>query len=151
MKLSHSALEKSLAERILHALGFEILAILLTAPVLAVIMDRSMTQTGLLTLMFASVAMFWNMLYNALFDGLQRRLGFVRNLRVRLLHALGFEVGLIVFLVPLAAWWLSVSLVQAFLLDIGLILFFLPYTVAYNWSYDILRLRLLARRSCAAS
>ncbi|MOA70075.1 Bacterial Transmembrane Pair family protein [compost metagenome] len=44
-------------------------------------------------------------------------------------------------LVPLAAWWLSIGLIEAFLLDIGLVLFFLPYAVAFNWSYDVLRAR----------
>ncbi|WP_312379224.1 chlorhexidine efflux transporter, partial [Pseudomonas oryzihabitans] len=49
----------------------------------------------------------------------------------------GFEGGLILVLVPLAAWWLSISLWQALLLDLGLILFFLPYTLAFNWLYDL--------------
>jgi uncharacterized membrane protein len=39
------------------------------------------------------------------------------------IHALLFEGGLIVMGVPLIAWWLSVSLWQAFLLDIGVLLF----------------------------
>jgi uncharacterized membrane protein len=43
--------------------------------------------------------------------------------------------------VPVAAWWLNVSLWQAFLLDAGILLFFLPYTVAFNWVYDELRAR----------
>ncbi|MNW22254.1 Bacterial Transmembrane Pair family protein [compost metagenome] len=60
-----------------------------------------------------------------------------------------FEAGLIVVLVPLAAWWLSIGLLEALLLDIGLILFFLPYTVAFNWSWDVLRERWLARRAAA--
>ncbi|MCY1383930.1 Chlorhexidine efflux transporter [compost metagenome] len=50
-------------------------------------------------------------------------------------------------LVPLAAWWLSIGLVEAFLLDIGLLLFFLPYTLAFNWTYDALRARLLEGRT----
>jgi len=32
------------------------------------------------------------------------------------------------------------------LLDIVLILFFLPYTLAFNWIYDVLRARWVARR-----
>jgi uncharacterized membrane protein len=96
--------------------------------------------------------MLWNMLFNDLFDRAQRRLGFQRTLKARLCHAALFEVGLVVALVPLAAWWLSIGLLEALLLDIGLILFFLPYTVGFNWSYDVLRARWLRRaRSAAAS
>ncbi|MNN87468.1 Bacterial Transmembrane Pair family protein [compost metagenome] len=93
--------------------------------------------------MFSTVAMLWNMLFNSLFDRAQRRLDFQRTLPVRVAHALLFELGLILVLVPLAAWWLSIGLVEAFLLDIGLLLFFLPYTLAFNWTYDSLRARLL--------
>ncbi|ORC44207.1 Na(+)-translocating NADH-quinone reductase subunit E, partial [Pseudomonas floridensis] len=65
----------------------------------------------------------------------------------RALHALGFEAGLILAVVPLAAWWLSISLFEAFLLDIGLLLMFLPYTMLFNWAYDTVRERVLRRRS----
>jgi uncharacterized membrane protein len=35
--------------------------------------------------------------------------------------------------VPIAAWMLSISFLQAFMLEIGFFLFFLPYTMLYNW------------------
>lgn len=138
-------LQRSLLERIGHALAFEVIAVVICAPVLAWLMGQSLVHLGILTLMFSSVAMLWNMLFNTFFDHLQRRMGFQRGLRARLVHAVLFEVGLIVVLVPLAAWWLSISLLQALLLDIGLILFFLPYTLGFNWAYDVLRARWLVR------
>ncbi|MOA52874.1 Bacterial Transmembrane Pair family protein [compost metagenome] len=49
--------------------------------------------------------------------------------------------------VPIAALMLDVSLVQAFLLEIGFFAFMLPYTMAYNWVYDLLRQRLLNART----
>ncbi len=109
-------------------------------------MDHSLAMMGLMTVMISTVAMLWNMLYNALFDRLRKRFGFVMNLTIRILHAMGFEAGLILVVVPLAAWWLSISLLQAFLLDIGLLLMFLPYTLLFNWAYDTLRERLVERR-----
>ena len=48
--------------------------------------------------------------------------------------------------VPLIAWWLSISLWQAFLLDIGVLLFFLPYTYVYHWVYDVVRERVVMSR-----
>ena len=145
MSLNANSLQRSLGERIGHALAFELIALLICAPALAWLLGKPLLQLGLLTLMFSLVAMLWNMLFNWLFDRAQRRLGFQRTLSVRLCHAALFETGLIVVLVPLAAWWLSIGLLEALLLDIGLILFFLPYTVAFNWSWDVLRERWLVR------
>ncbi|AOE86261.1 multidrug/biocide efflux PACE transporter [Pseudomonas sp. TCU-HL1] len=141
-----TALNKSLKERVFHALAFEGLAVLLTAPVLSLVLGKSLAHMGALTLMFSTVAMLWNMLFNSLFDRAQHRLGFQRTLPVRVAHALLFELGLILVLVPLAAWWLSIGLIEAFVLDIGLLLFFLPYTLAFNWTYDALRARLVEGR-----
>lgn len=58
-----------------------------------------------------------------------------------MLHAVGFEAGFILIGVPIAAWMLSITLVQAFMLELGFFLFFLPYTMLYNWLYDTLRQR----------
>ena len=151
MSLNANSLHRSLGERIGHALVFELLALLICAPALAWLLGKPLLQLGLLTLMFSLVAMLWNMLFNWLFDRAQERLGFRRDLRVRLCHAALFEAGLIVVLVPLAAWWLAIGLLEALLFDIGLILFFLPYTVAFNWSWDALRERWLRRQAGAAA
>ena len=113
MSLNANPLQRSLGERIGHALAFELIALLICAPALAWLLGKPLLQLGLLTLMFSTVAMLWNMLFNWLFDRAQQRLGFRRDLRVRLCHALLFETGLIVVLVPLAAWWLSIGLLEA--------------------------------------
>jgi len=86
--------------------------------------------------------MLWNMLFNSLFDRLRARLQLAMSMGLRVLHALAFEGGLVLVVVPLAAWWLSISLWDALLLDIGLLLLFLPYTLMFNWLYDTLRERL---------
>src|SRR5690606_3789386 len=139
--------QRSMRERISHALAFELIAVAICAPALALLMDKPLLHLGALTLMFSTVAMLWNMLFNYLFDRAQSRLKFQRNLRVRMVHATLFDAGQIVGLAPLAAWWLSISLLAALLLDIGLILFFLPCTVAFNWTYDVLRARWVKKRS----
>ena len=112
-----------------------------------------LVHMGALTVMISIIAMLWNMLFNALFDRVQLRLGFRRGLVARVVQAGLFEIGLIAAVVPLAAWWLGIGLWEAFVLDIGIALFFLPYTFAYNWAYDTLRARMLARRStpCATA
>ncbi|MBH3429092.1 MAG: multidrug/biocide efflux PACE transporter [Pseudomonas sp.] len=136
------ASNKSFAERVVHAVGFEAIAVLICAPIGAWLMNRSVLEVGALTLVLSSVAMLWNMLYNAVFDRLWPADKVVRSVKVRALHAGGFETGFIVIGVPIAAFMLNLSLVQAFMLEIGFFVFMLPYTMAYNWAYDLLRQRL---------
>lgn len=142
---------KSAQERFFHALGFELLALLICAPVLAWLFDYPLVQVGALTLTVSLMAMLWNMVFNVLFDRAQRRMGFERTWGVRVIHACLFEIGLILTVVPLAAWWLDISLWAALVLDIGLVLFFLPYTLGYNWLYDLLRAKVIARRRRASA
>ncbi|MBK5415867.1 multidrug/biocide efflux PACE transporter [Pseudomonas sp. TH31] len=139
---------KSITERIFQAVGFETLAVMICTPLLAWVMDKPMVEMGLVTMAIAALALIWNVIFNGLFDRLLKRLDVVRNAWVRVVHALLFEGGLIVMGVPLIAWWLSVSLWQAFLLDIGVLLFFLPYTYVYHWGYDVIRERMVLRSSC---
>lgn len=143
------SLQKSIEERFLHSLAFEVLAIAICAPLGAWLLGYSLAHIGLLTLMISLLAMSWNMLFNTLFDRAQRRIGFKRTLVARGVHALMFEIGLLLAVVPLAAWWLGIGLWDAFVLDIGIALFFLPYTFVFNWTYDQLRAVVVARRNPA--
>ncbi len=130
----------------MHALMFEAIAVVLCTGAGMLLLDMSPAQLGVLTIAISLIAMLWNMIFNALFDRLQRRFGFVRNVAVRILHACCFEVGLAIMVVPLAAWWLDTTLIRAFWLDFGILLFFLPYTFFFNLVYDRLRARWVARR-----
>jgi uncharacterized membrane protein len=140
------SLQKSVKERFFHALCFEVLAIAICAPLGAWLLGYSLAHMGILTLMISLIAMLWNMVFNAGFDRLQLRLGFSRTVAVRAAHAVAFEIGLVITVIPLASWWLGISLWQAFLLDLGIVLFFLPYTFVYNWTYDTLRGRVINRQ-----
>ena len=140
------SLQKTIKERFFHALAFEVIAIAICAPLGAWLLGYSLAHIGLLTLMISLIAMSWNMVFNALFDRAQRRIGFKRTLMARAVHALMFEVGLLLAVVPLAAWWLAIGLWDAFVLDIGIALFFLPYTFVFNWTYDHVRALVVARR-----
>ena len=140
------SLDRSIKERFFHALGFELLAVAICAPLGAWLLGYSLAHMGVLTIMISLIAMAWNMVFNMVFDGVQRRVGFSRTVSVRAVHSVLFEVGLIVAVVPLAAWWLDIGLWQAFVLDIGIVLFFLPYTFVFNWTYDHVRARIVAKR-----
>ena len=119
-----NAQRKTLTERVIHAISFEGLATLILAPTAAWLMQRSVVEMGGLSILLATLAMVWNIIYNALFDRLWPVTRVVRTLRVRALHAIGFESGFIIIGVTMVALVLGVSLMQAFMLEIGFMLFF---------------------------
>ncbi|HDL7750511.1 TPA: multidrug/biocide efflux PACE transporter [Yersinia enterocolitica] len=141
---------KTIFERIIHAIGFEVIAVAICAPVGAWLLDRSVLQMGTLAILLSSVAMLWNIIYNSLFDYFWPVSRVAKTLRVRAFHALGFESGFILIGLPIAAFALGISLLQAFILEIGFFLFFLPYTMFYNWAYDSLRARIIRSRQANA-
>lgn len=91
----------------MHALAFELIATLICAPLFSGLMGLPLAQMGALTILFALVAMAWNMAFNAVFERIERRCGWRRTLAVRAAHAVAFEGGLVVLLVPLGAAWLG--------------------------------------------
>ncbi len=125
---------RSIRERVVHAIGFEIIAVAICSPVVAYALDRPLANTGLLSVMMSTIATLWNLAYNWIFDRHVPLEG--RTLGVRVAHAIGFEAGLVLTCVPLAAWWLSITLVQAVVVEAAFLLFILPYTVAYNGLFD---------------
>lgn len=136
---------KTVLERFLHALVFEVLAIGLSAPLAALLSGHSMTDMGVVTVVIAIMALIWNMLYNALFDRFLTATGKSKTLVMRIWHSIGFELGLLFMAIPFVMWWLNIGLWEALVLDIGLILFYLPYAYIYNLAYDTLRSRYWGR------
>lgn len=135
--------KRSLFERIIHAAGFEVVAVSILAPVGSWLLGRSMLHIGVLAISLSATAMIWNVIYNAIFDRLWPVTRVERTVKVRALHALGFESGFILLGTPVAAFILSVPLLEALVLEIGFFLFFLPYTMFYNWVYDCIRARVV--------
>ncbi|WP_277394693.1 chlorhexidine efflux transporter, partial [Pseudomonas viridiflava] len=74
------AVSKTLRERALHAALFEVGGVILVAPLLAWLMNQSLAMMGAMTVMIPTIAMLWNMTYNALFDRLRNRYGFTMSL-----------------------------------------------------------------------
>lgn len=127
------------ADRIRHLLLFEISALLILVPIGVIFFGLDVTEIGVLGITTAAVAAVWNYIYNLGFDHMLRRLtGSVhkRRTRVRVLHAVLFEGGLVIMLVPIIAGWLGISLWQALVADIGLVIFYVVFAFFYNLAYD---------------
>jgi uncharacterized membrane protein len=89
------------------------------------------------SILASTVAMLWNLAFNAMFEAWEtRQTTRGRSLKRRIAHALLFEAGLVLALLPLTAWWFSVTLVQALAYEAVLIAAFLIYTWAFTWAFD---------------
>ncbi|MBC7284626.1 PACE efflux transporter [Hoeflea sp.] len=126
-------------DRLRHALSFEIIALVLVTPLGAWVFGLPLAEIGIVAIVSATIATGWNYLYNLLFDhALIRIAGHVRkSIAVRIVHALLFEGGLLLILLPFIAWYLGVSLLDAFLMDASFAAFYLVYTFIFNWVYDL--------------
>lgn len=130
---------RSTADRIRHALSFEIIALLIVTPASAWLFDKPIGHIGVVAVVSASIATGWNYVYNLGFDHALRRLrGTVKKtVPIRVLHAVSFEIGLLFVLLPFIAWYLEISLREAFLIDVSLAVFYLIYAFVFNWIYDV--------------
>jgi uncharacterized membrane protein len=135
----------SFTERLVHAVGYEAFA-LLCAPLLSWVMGKSLATAGALAVTLSVIAMLWNMVYNALIDRWVQTERINWKASGRFVHGLGFEAGLVVWCLPVAAWMLDISLLQAFMVELGFLVIILPYTVLYNWAFDKARHLLMQRR-----
>ena len=66
-------LNKSVGERIFHALLFEIIANFILSVVVSQMLDVTLTAAGFLSLISAFVATIWNYIFNLFFDRLQAK------------------------------------------------------------------------------
>lgn len=125
-------------DRIRHALAFEIIGLALLAPLGALVYGVPISDMGVVGLVGASVATLWNYVYNLGFDHALHRLrgSTLKTWRLRLLHAVMFEAGLLAALLPFIAWYLQIGLWQAFLMDLGVAGFYLVYAFVFNLGYD---------------
>lgn len=123
--------------RIVYVSAYEAIAIVVTTIGVAVLYGVGPAHAGGLSVLSSAVAMAWNLVYNAAFEAWEaRRAVGGRPFAVRVAHAVGFEGGLALILVPLVAWWMAIGVVEALVLDLGLLAFFLVYTFVFNLAFD---------------
>jgi len=129
---------RTAADRIRHAISFEITGILLATPLGAFVFQLHTGDSAVIVIGSATVAMGWNYVFNLVFDhAMQRLMGTtLKPAPLRVLHAVLFELGLLLMLMPLIALYLGISLWQAFLMDIAFALFYMGYALVFNWGYD---------------
>jgi len=129
---------RSVRDRIRHAISFEIIGIALVVPLASMGFGIHAKDIGVVVVIAATIATFWNYVYNLLFDlAMKRWKGSVhKTLLLRIFHALLFEAGLLLVTLPLIAYYLGNGLWQALVMDVAFVLFYLVYAFVFNWAYD---------------
>ncbi|WP_322064476.1 PACE efflux transporter [Burkholderia ubonensis] len=128
---------QGIPRKITQAILYEAIAIACISPAIAALFGEGLVYSGALSATMSAIALLWNMVYNTLFERWEAtRVQRTRTLGRRIIHACGFEGGLIFILVPVVAWWLKISWLDAFLVDLGLFAFFFCYAFVFQWAFD---------------
>ncbi len=126
-----------LKRRIVYVIIFEIIAIIASTLVLMLLSGGDAAESLPVAVMVSLAAVIWNFIYNTAFEAWERRrIAAQRTLMIRVIHALGFEGGLVLICLPLYMIWYGVGLLTAFKMEVALLLFFLVYTVVFTLVFD---------------
>lgn len=122
--------------RIIYVITYELVAILAVTLGLS-LLGFGGGQSGAVAIASSTVAVIWNFIWTSMFEAWERRQeSQTRTVKRRIVHSIGFEGGLMFFLIPVVAWILKVSLFEAFVLEAGILVFFLIYTFVFMWIFD---------------
>jgi uncharacterized membrane protein len=126
-------------DRIRHAVLFEIIGMALAIPLGTWVFAKPIQAIGVVAVAGATIATLWNYIYNLGFDHAMLRLrgGVRKTLPIRVLHAVLFELGLLLVLLPFIAWYLELSVLYALQMDIAFAVFYVVYAFLFNWGYDL--------------
>ena len=138
--------------RVVQAVLYEAIAIAFVGPAMSLMFEQSIGSTLALAVLMSTIALGWNYVFNWLFEAWEsRQIVKGRSLRRRLAHGIGFEGGLVFMLVPVMAYWLETTLLNAFLADLGILAFFFVYAIAFTWAFDrVFGLPQSATKTCEA-
>lgn len=122
--------------KLVYVTAYEIIGMAISALGLALLSGHAPSSTGPLAVVITTIAVSWNFIYNYVFEWWEsRQASRARTLKRRILHAVGFQLTLVVYLIPLIAWWMGITLWQALLLDMALIVIIPCYTFVFNWAF----------------
>lgn len=122
-------------QRIIHAISFEVGALVLLVTTLSPLFGYTMMELGIMGAVFSLLTVTLLYFYNHLFDKtLLRRTGSeVKSGKARVIHALLFEALLFVIFLPLIIWWLDIGVIEALTIEAAAIVFMVVYTYLFHW------------------
>jgi len=129
-------------ERMLHMVLFESIALIIMATLATLITGHDAAKMAGLAVTLSLIAMGWNYIFNYGYDKVFGADRTTRTVKTRIMHGLGFELGLTLISLPVLMWVLQLDFWTVLMMDIGLVVFFVLYAIAFNWLYDIIRQRI---------
>jgi uncharacterized membrane protein len=126
-------------DRVRYAFLFEFILVALMGSSLWLLSDRPLLSTGGLAIILSGMAIVGALIYNYLLDRIDAHYGRVpteRSKLGRVLHAVGFELTLVVLGVPVIMWWMDWGFWQALMFDITAFTFIVVYTYLFTLIYD---------------
>lgn len=131
---------RSLPDRLRQIALFELGGLLFITPPFVWLSGVPVQESLALLAMLALMAALWNGAYNSGFDWIEGRLtGRTADRRpwgLRILHAAGFESGLLLMTLPVIVWWTGMGWIDALLADLGLAAAYVAYAFVFNMAYD---------------
>ena len=130
---------RSTKDRIRYAVLFELILISVMTICGSIFLDRQVFDIGLLMAVLSLKAMLVGFIYNWLFDQMDVRANRIpteRSFAGRVVHAVGFEFGLVLTSLPIVMWWLGLTILQALMMDIIVTSMVVIYTMMFGWVYD---------------
>lgn len=125
---------------------FELVALILMATLATLITGNGAGKMAGLAIALSLIAMGWNYIYNYGYDKVFGADRSKRTAKVRILHGLGFELGMMIISFPVLMWTLQLGFWSVLVMDIGVVIFFVLYSIGFNWVYDTIRQRITAQR-----
>ena len=131
---------RSAIDRVRQVLLFEIGGLILITPPFVWLTGVSPLESLGLLAVIAAIAAVWNALYNTSFDWVEGRMtgrtSDQRPVPLRIVHAVGFEGGLLLASLPVVMAWTGMGWLEALLADIGLAAAYVIYAYVFNLGYD---------------
>lgn len=138
--MKHTPILRSPLDRARQVILFEIGGLILITPPFAWASGVSALDSIGLLAVIAFVAAVWNAVYNTTFDWAEGRLtGRTADRREyfwRVVHAVGFEGGLVLMSLPIVMAWTGMGWFEALLADAALALAYVAYAFVFNLAYD---------------
>lgn len=131
---------RSFSDRVRQIILFEIGGLLLITPPFVWLSGVPVEDSIVLLATIALVAAVWNGCYNTMFDWFEGRAtgrtADQRPFRLRVVHALGFEGGLLTLSLPIVMWLTGMGWLPALIADLGLATAYIFYAFGFNLLYD---------------
>lgn len=123
--------------KVVYVSLYEGIAIVTSSIALSLLSGQGVSKSSMVAVTASVIAIIWNLAFNTLFERWEsQQADRTRTVGRRVLHAVGFEAGMVTFMLPVFSLILGVTLAEAFIMQFGLMVFFFAYTFIFNFGFD---------------